>query len=207
METYQGRKAPSLGPINWGAVKFPAYLVAVMTLIQLAASMGLAGHSIDWANIPRSAEGIPGILLSHLRHNGWGHLFANSIPLLVLPAISGMLMPRYTRAAWWIIPPLAGVLLWILGRGVGHVGASALVYAWFFFLLAMMVFHRSWLAIIAALIALGLFGGLVWVFSGGENVSWDGHATGAAAGVVCAWMLSRAQRSQKNFTIGDKNGI
>lgn len=182
---------------NTWALAVPLTLLGIMTLIQVAASVGIVGHPISWANIPRTMEGIPGIFLSHLRHDGWGHLARNAIPFVVLPTLAGMMMPRYTRIAWLIIPPLSGALLWVVGRSMGHIGASAMIYGWFFFIIGMMFFHRSWAVLCAAVLSLFFFGGLIWVFQGEENISWDGHATGALAGAITAWIIGRREKREK----------
>jgi membrane associated rhomboid family serine protease len=172
-----------------GACRVPLLLLVALVALHLAGNVGLIGPASDWANIPRTWAGLDGILLSHLRHASWGHLAANAVPLILLPSLAGSLMPQATRRAWWLIPPLAGSLLWLVGRPAAHVGASALVYGWFFFLLGTALFQRSWRAALGALIALFAFGGLVFVFRGDAGISWDGHATGAAAGAWTAWIL------------------
>ena len=170
---------------------FPVGLVAFMAVIHLLGALGLAGSPAAWGNIPRTFDGLNGILTSHLRHASWGHWLANAVPLIVLAGLSASLMPKATRWAWWSIPVLAGVLLWVVGRPAIHIGASGLVYGWFFFLVGMALFHRSALAFVGLVVALGLFGGLLWVFESGPGVSWEGHVSGAIAGAVTAWWVSK----------------
>ena len=170
---------------------FPVGLVAFMAVLHALASLGLAGSPAAWGNLPRTLDGINGILTSHLRHASWGHWLANAVPLIVLAGVSGALMPKATRWAWWIMPVLAGTLLWVVGRPAIHIGASGLVYGWFFFLVGMALFQRSALAVVGLVIALALFGGLLWVFESGPGVSWEGHVSGAIAGAVTSWWVSR----------------
>lgn len=78
-----------------------------------------------------------------------------------------------------------------VGRPAIHIGASALVYGWFFFLVGVALFHRSALAVVGMAVALGLFGGLLWVFESGPGISWEGHVCGAVAGTATAWWVSK----------------
>lgn len=175
----------------WRPFLFPFGVVAFMALIHILASVGLGGSPEAWGNIPRTLDGLNGILTSHLRHATWGHWLANAVPLVVLAGVSAALMPKATRQAWWVMPVLAGALLWVVGRPVVHIGASGLVYGWFFFLVGMALFHRSALAVVGMVVALALFGGLLWVFEGGPGISWEGHICGAVAGSATAWWVSR----------------
>lgn len=175
----------------WRPFRFPLGLVALMGLIHALTSVGLGGTPEAWGNIPRTLEGLNGILTSHLRHDSWGHWLANAVPLVVLAGLSAALMPKATRQAWWILPVLDGALLWVVGRPAIHIGASALVYGWFFFLMGMALFHRSALAVAGMMVALALFGGLLWVFESGPGISWEGHVCGAVAGATTAWWVSK----------------
>lgn len=138
----------------WRPFLFLFGVVAFMALIHILASVGLGGSPEAWGNIPRTLDGLNGILTSLLRHATWGHWLANAVPLVVLAGVSAALMPKATRQAWWIMPALAGALLWLVGRPVIHVGASGLIYGWFFFLVGIALFHRSALAVVGMAVAI-----------------------------------------------------
>lgn len=70
-----------------------------------------------------------------------------------------------------------------------------MVYGWFFFLVGMAIFHRSWASLLGLALVMGLFGGLIWVFAGGNSVSWEGHLGGALAGLLAA-RLTRPQKER-----------
>lgn len=185
----------------FSAFAFPVALVAVMALIHLLGVIGVTGSPAAWGNHPRELSGLSGILTSHLRHASWGHWLSNAIPLIMLAGTSAALLPKATRRAWLIIPSVGGVLLWLFGRDAIHIGASGLVYGWFFFLVSMAFLNRSAAAIIGLVFAFALFGGLIWVFEGGPGVSWEGHVSGAAAGVFSAWVLRRRRAVQRRAII------
>lgn len=182
---------------QWGRpFLLPLGLVALMGAIQLLATVGLAGPVSWWGNVPRTLDALPGILTAHLRHASWGHYLTNAVPLALLSGTAGALLPKATRWGWVLIPAVAGSLLWLFGRPAVHIGASGLVYGWFFFLVAMALLHRSAFALLGLVVALGLFGGLLWVFESGPGVSWEGHVSGAVAGVIASWWVTRPGRGR-----------
>ena len=86
-----------------------------------------------------------------------------------------------------------GAALWLFGRVSYHVGASGLIFGYFGYLVARGWYERSTWAILAALLTLFLYGGLVWgVLPGRAFISWEGHLFGMLAGVLAArWQGSR----------------
>lgn len=174
------------------AFAFPLALVVGMAALHLLSNFGLAGSMDAWANQPRNLGHLSGIVTSHLRHGSWAHWLANAVPLVVLAGMAGALMPKATARTWLFMPVVAGLLLWLWGRHASHLGASALVYGWFFFLMGMGVLRRSFLALVGMAIALLLFSGLLWVLHAPAGVSWEGHLAGAIAGLWSAHLFRRA---------------
>ena len=138
---------------------------------------------------PRSLWGFLGIPLSPLLHSGLGHLLGNTIPLVILL----WLLASSRRDAWWIagtIVLVGGGLLWVFGRDAIHVGASGLVFGLIAFLIAAGFIERHFISIaIAFLVALFFGTTLIWgvIPKLGSAESWEGHLTGAIAGVVVAY--------------------
>lgn len=166
---------------------FPALLALGMAMLHLLGIMGLLGPIEAWSNVPRSLDHWPGIVLFHFRHSGWEHWFANAVALVCLAGLAATLVPRATRRAWIAMFLMSGVLLWFWGRPGGHIGASALTYGWFHFLVGMGVWRRDRAAIAGMLAAVFLFGSMFWVFLAPQGVSWEGHLAGAIAGHWAAW--------------------
>ena len=169
----------------------PALLVLLMAILHALGLMGLIASSDAWGNIPRSFDQPWGFLLFHLRHGSWSHWFANAVPLILLSGLASMMVPRATLRTWILLPIVSGVLLWVWGRPGAHIGASALTYGWFFFLLSMGIMRRDRATIAGMLVALMLFGSMVWVFMAPAGVSWEGHVAGAVAGVLSALVWRR----------------
>ena len=96
-------------------------------------------------------------------HDGWGHLFANTVPLLILGFL--VLMSGIGRglAATGIIWVIGGVGTWLTG-GVDshHVGASVLVFGWLTYLLVRGIFTRSIGQILIGVVVLFVYGGMLW---------------------------------------------
>ena len=141
---------------------------------------------------PRDVDGLVGVASSPFLHGPWRHLIANTVPFLVL---GGLVLTR-GRAVWLkatvFIAVFGGAATWLLGRSGNHIGASGVVFGYLGFLVASAVVERSVGAILAAIAAVVLYGGIVWGVVPSGTVSWEGHLFGLVAGVVAAFALRRA---------------
>lgn len=137
--------------------------------------------------VPRTSEGAIGIVGMPFIHADWAHLTGNSVPLLVLSFFLVTVGRRWGTVAMIVL--LNGVLLWTFGRGnVAHGGASGLVYGLAGFLLLLgVVEKRFWPALVGLGVALA-YGGALWggILPTQKGISWDGHLTGAIAGMLVA---------------------
>ena len=111
-------------------------------------------------------------------------------------------MPDRASSAWarwrrrpelWlllVIVLVGGSLVWLLGRDATHLGASLLVFGYLAYLLGVGWWERTPAAIGIALIALLLYGGILWsVLPSGGAVSWEAHLFGFVGGVIAALLL------------------
>lgn len=138
-----------------------------------------------WGLRPRTIGGIPGVVLMPFLHGGVSHLFGNTVSLAILLGLLAGSRSRPWLSVCLIIG-LSGALLWIIGRGDIHVGASGLAFGLIGLLVVSGFLEKRPLAIAVAVLVGLLFGGTVLTglvpdFSG--NVSWDGHLCGITAGV------------------------
>lgn len=165
-------------------------LVAALWLIEIADRLlfsdALERHGIA----PRRLDGLEGILLAPLLHDDFGHLLANTIPLLVLGGLVMVYGLNRFVAATAVIVLGAGTAMWLLARSGNHVGASVLVFGYLGFLLGTGYFRRS-IGSIALAVVVGLtYGGLLWgVLPTTPGVSWEGHLFGFLAGVAAAALV------------------
>jgi membrane associated rhomboid family serine protease len=160
-------------------------------------------HRLDENGIrPREADGLWGILFAPLLHAGWPHLNGNAGFVLVLGflmTLAGLSRFIWATAIVWI---LGGFGTWLIGNigapsGVetNHIGASGLILGWLTFLLVFGLFTRSVWQIVTGVVVLFLYGSiLLGVLPGTAGVSWQGHLSGAVAGIVAAYLLSAPER-------------
>lgn len=163
------------------------------------ADQAVLDQRLDQAGIvPRELDGLPGVLWAPFLHYGFGHLLANTVPLLVLGglvAIKGT--TRFLEVTIGVIL-LGGLGTWLFGRTGVHLGASGVVFGYFGYLVAAALFERKLRSILLGLTALVLYGGLVWgVVPTTERVSWEGHLAGLVAGVFVAWYVTRDRRPRR----------
>ena len=152
---------------------------------------------------PRTVEGLRGIPLSPFLHAGFGHLAANTIPLLALGGLVAVRGRTSFLGVTAFIIFIGGAGLWAVGRpwpwGDGgslvHVGASGLVFGLFGYLVARGIYERSILSILVALVVIVVFGwGILFgLLPTAGFVSWEGHLCGLVAGVLVA-RLTRPRR-------------
>ena len=173
------------------AFKIALGFVALIWLIQLlnwGLDLGLERFGVR----PRQLAGLPGILLAPLLHGGFSHLFANSLPLLVLG--TGMLH-LYPNSALKVIPAVylgPGIAVWLFARASVHVGASGLVYGLVSYIFVAGLIRRDTRAIAASLLVCFLYGTLVWgVLPITPGVSWETHLAAALIGLALAIALRR----------------
>ncbi|MCY3845857.1 MAG: rhomboid family intramembrane serine protease [Acidobacteria bacterium] len=144
------------------------------------------------ALVPRSIDGLPGVLGTLLVHGSLGHLAANTPPLLVLGGMVAVRGAAYYLTAALAITVVGGLGLWVVGRDAAHIGASGLIFGLFGFLVARGYYERRWSSIAAALVVVVLYGGMIaGVVPRGGQISWEAHLCGLLAGILCAWSLRR----------------
>lgn len=153
--------------------------------------------------VPRTSSGLVGILTMPFLHADFGHLFGNTVPLIILLG----LLAGARANSYVVVPQLivaGGMLLWCFGRTARHVGASGLVYALIAFLIVSGFRERRPIALVIS-IFVGLSYGAT-LLTGvlptvGEGISWDGHLAGAAAGAVIAWTARQGDSSAETTAL------
>jgi membrane associated rhomboid family serine protease len=169
---------------------FPAIFVLVLWLVWLAEN----GFDMNWYRlgiIPRTVGGLRGILFSPLIHSDAGHLYSNSVPLLVL---CWCLFYFYKDSGYLVFPflwILSGIFTWLIGRDSFHIGASGLIYALSLFLFFSGILRKYIPLMAVSLIIVFLYGSTVWsMFPITEAIdpaiSWEAHLAGAFSGITCA---------------------
>lgn len=169
--------------------------VALLWVVEIADSVTTG--SLDRYGIrPRTDEGLGGIVVAPLLHAGWGHLEANSWPLLVLGFLVAVVSSvRFVGVlAWsWLV---SGVGVWLVGPGDAvTVGASGVVFGLLTYLLVAGFLERRPVGILVAVAVFILYGSvLLGVLPGQPGISWQGHLFGAVGGVIAAYNLADRRR-------------
>ena len=145
-------------------------------------------NAADWGILPRTFEGLRGILLSPFIHGNMEHLYNNTIPIFILLAALRYFYREQSMAVIGYGILLSGFLTWIIGRESHHIGASGLIYVLtsFIFLKGIRTKHYRLVALSLAVIM--IYGNTIWyIFPGIEKeMSWEGHLSGLITGFAFA---------------------
>jgi membrane associated rhomboid family serine protease len=162
------------------------WFVIALWLIQIANAL----FSLDLVRFgvyPGEISGLRGILLAPLIHGSFAHIFANTLPLLVLG--TAMLL-GYPHSSKFVIPIIyfgVGLMVWIFGRESFHVGASGLCFGLLTFVFVIGALRWDPKAIALSCLVFFMYGSMIWgVFPTEPGVSFESHFFGAVIGVLCA---------------------
>jgi membrane associated rhomboid family serine protease len=141
----------------------------------------------------RNVSHLWGILTAPFIHASFGHLIGNTIPFVFLGLIIALRGATRLALVTAIVIVIGGLGTWLISpAGVSTVGASGVVFGYATYLLARGFFDRSLLELFTGVIV-----GIVWGAAllasivPHYGVSWQGHLSGAVAGVIAAWLLRR----------------
>ncbi|HHH11118.1 MAG TPA: rhomboid family intramembrane serine protease [Sorangium sp.] len=164
---------------------------ALLWALELVDQVLLRGYLDQFGVRPRSLVGLRGVLLAPLLHGGFGHLIANTGPLLVL----GWLVMWRRTSDWFLVGALATVVgglgTWLIGAGNSvHIGASGVVFGFLGYLLLRGWFERKFVSMVGSVLVGVMYGGALWgLLPGTPGISWEGHLFGFSGGVLAAWLL------------------
>lgn len=168
------------------ALKSSLGFLGVLWIIWLVDTV-LALHLGRFGLRPGSVSGLIGLITAPLLHGDAGHLFSNSLPLVI--SATGMLF-LYPNSSLRSVPIIwigSGLLAWVIGRPSVHYGASGLIYGMLAFLFVSGMLRRDMRSVAMALMVWFLYGTMVWgVLPIRPHMSWELHLCGAIMGVVCA---------------------
>lgn len=171
------------------------YLLVLMWIIQVAQTF-LGFEFGTYGILPRTTDGLWHIVLAPWIHHGVWHLLSNSVPFLLL----GWLIQIKERLLFWEVTLLlvivGGLGTWGFGSSGYHAGASGIVFGYWAYLLADAYYSRSPKNIILATVTVFLYGGLIIsLMDVRPHISWIGHASGMAAGVLVAKLANRVSEA------------
>jgi membrane associated rhomboid family serine protease len=165
----------------------PSVFIFFMWLVKIVEI--LFGIDFTFLGIyPLSVKGLPGIILSPFVHEGFRHLFNNTLPLFFLSIALFYLYSEVALRVFLLTWIFSGILVWIAGREAWHIGASGLVYGLASFLFFSGIIRRYFRLVALSLLIVFLYGSMVWgIFPDVyKSVSWEAHMLGFFSGVMLA---------------------
>ncbi len=187
---------------------FPIVFLVVIWMVKFF-EVSMEISFIHSGVLPRTPEGLKGILLYPLIHSDWKHLLDNSIPVFLLSFALFYFYRGISYRIFFMIYLFSGILLWIIGREAYHIGASGIIYGLAAFLFLSGVIRRVRHLMAISLLVVFLYGSLVWgLLPFDYQVSWEGHLSGVLTGFALA-ILYRDQgpeREKPSWEIEEENG-
>jgi membrane associated rhomboid family serine protease len=173
-------------------------IVAIMWIVEAVNSLDSNRLSQSDGIYARNVDHIWAIFTAPFLHFSFAHLIANTVPFVFMGVIIALQGARKFLLVTLIIIVIGGLGTWLIApAGTDTAGASGVVFGYATSLFARGFFDRSAVEL--------LTGGLVGVVWGGAllssivphyGISWQGHACGAIAGVIAAYLV-RSERPVK----------
>lgn len=163
----------------------------------------LPGVNFDTLGLrPREPMGLIGVFTMPWLHGGFMHLISNTLTFIVL----GYLIVATERQRFYhtsfMIMLISGLGTWLIGRsGSVHIGASAIIYGYFGYLVTRAFLEKRLLWTILGVVLVVLYGGMLWgMLPTDSRMSWEGHLMGFVAGV---WMarVNFKKQPRMNFSL------
>src|ERR1700712_883578 len=195
----RGSLIPARGQPAVGVVGSFGLLLVVIQLVNSAMSYRLDS---EFGILPRTWDGLVGVLTAPLLHGSWGHLLSNLVPLLIFGVLIMLSSTRQFVAVTVLVWLVSGLGVWLIGGANSYtIGASGVVFGWLAYLIARGVFTRSIGQIVLGLVLLVIWGSLFWTgivqvavadITGVVTISWQAHLFGALGGVLAAYLVAKA---------------
>ncbi len=192
---------------------YPALLLIIMWLVFWADHL-FDGNFYKWGVLPRTFEGLKGILFMPLLHSksDMAHIINNSAPTVFL---LGALIYFYREVALkvfaisWIA---IGILVWIYAenKGAYHIGMSGIIYALAGFLFTSGVIRKFLPLQAISMFVIFMYGGMIWgILPLQQRISWEGHLMGLLIGVFLAFYYKELgpTRPKYQYEIEKEMGI
>jgi membrane associated rhomboid family serine protease len=194
------------GRTGAGRVKAAAALMgAWVALLWLLEGVDLlTGHALDTYGVsPREVAELRDLVPAAFLHFGFGHVAANTVPLLVFGFLAALGGVRRFLAVAALIVVVDGLGVWLVSPAHSvTAGASGLIFGLFGYLLVRGFVDRKPADIVVGLLIGAVWGGtiLLGITPTQSGVSWQGHLFGLLAGVAAAFVFRRRPRRAAALT-------
>lgn len=168
-----------------------SYIVGLLLIIE-AVNMLTGRYFNQFSIYPRSLTHLPYIFTAPFLHANFTHFTSNVVTL----AIFSLLLLQFGGKRFIIVSlgliVLTGLMVWTLGRGSFHLGASGVIYGYFGYLVLAGFLNRNWFQIVISVTVAFFYGGMILgVLPNQPYISWESHLFGFIAGLCLAWFLRK----------------
>ena len=192
------RKESSVLPALRPALITVGVFAGLMLVLQIVNSFTSNYLTLHFGIVPRSWDGLLGVLLAPVLHADWQHLGSNIVAVLVLGFLLMVGGVRQFVAVTVLVWLVGGLVVWLTApSNTVTIGASVLVFGWLAYLVLRGFFQRNWGQIALGVVLLAIWGGIFWTGIVGAAfspapVSWQGHLFGALGGALAAFLVAKA---------------
>ncbi|MET8678136.1 rhomboid family intramembrane serine protease [Streptomyces sp. NPDC004647] len=155
-----------------------------------------SGGALDTYGItPREPGELRDIVPAAFLHFGFGHLAANTMPLLVLGFLAALGGIRRFAGVVAVIILASGIGVWLVAPAQSvTAGASGVVFGLFGYLLVRAFVDRRLLYTTVGVLVAVFYGSILWgALPTAAGVSWQGHLFGLLGGVAAAFLFRDAR--------------
>lgn len=188
----------------FSSILYPASFVALLWAIKLYEE--ISNTSLSWYGIyPRTIHGLIGVAVAPLLHADYGHLFSNTIPLLILGSTIFYFYRSIAFQVFFWVYLMTGIWVWAAARDSYHIGASGILYGFVSFLFFSGIFRKDTRLLSLSLFVVFLYGGTVWgILPIKEGVSWESHMLGSLAGLITAYNFRKEGPASRVYDLGNE---
>ncbi len=189
---------PTRTPTRRGRAQFEglvvlAGIVAIMWIVEAINSLDANRLSASDGIYARNVGHVWAIFTAPFLHFSFQHLIANTVPFVFMGVIIALQGARRFLLVTLIIIVIGGLGTWLIAPANSDTaGASGVVFGYATYLFARGFFDRSVLELLTGAVVGVVWGGaLLSSIVPHYGVSWQGHACGAIAGVIAAYLMRR----------------
>ncbi|MDL2308548.1 rhomboid family intramembrane serine protease [Bacteroidales bacterium OttesenSCG-928-B11] len=200
--------------IEKGKIVLSVVKSLILVLLIVAVYVINSTFSFNWEDYglrPRTPEGLFGIVTMTFLHADANHLYANIIPLFLLSFGVFYYFPGKSLPIIILLMISTAIFTWVIGRYGNHIGASGLVYALAFFLVAISIIKMETSMMAFTLIIIFLYGSMIWGFFPqlfpDKHISWEGHLSGALSGLIAAIVYRKEGPQKKEYFLDEEEEV
>jgi membrane associated rhomboid family serine protease len=173
-------------------------IVALMWIIEVINTLDHNGLNTPDGLHSRDIGDLWAIFTAPFLHASFAHLIDNTIPFVFMGVIIALRGAARLALVTLIVIVVGGLGTWLISpANEVTVGASGVVFGYATYLLTRGIFNRSLLELVMGAVVGLVFGGVLLAsLVPHTGVSWQGHACGAVAGILAAWLLARDREVQ-----------